>query len=268
MLTPQEIRQYVQETGVRKVNLSLGRSFVLSIIAGAYIAFAAIGSSVASFALENPSAAALAFGAVFTVGLIMIIVAGGELYTGNTLIAVAVMNKQVTPLRYLLNLSLVLAGNYVGGFTVATLACLAHVPAKGTGALAVYIMSKGLTKMQMDPAVAFFSGILCNLLVSLAVWMTYGAKDISGKVWAAFFPILLFATSGYEHVVANSYFLPAAKLIAQNPSWVALAPSVGESLNQLSWLAQLNSIIPVALGNLIGGITISLIYELGYGSRK
>lgn len=240
------------------------RSFLLSIVAGAFVALAAVASSVASFALENPSAAALAYGAVFAGALVMIVVAGGELFTGNALIAIAVMNKQVSIRRFLLNLALVLCGNYLGGLLIALLVDQAAVPGKAGGGLAVALMVRGFGKMQTEFGVAFFSGILCNILVSVAVWSSYGAKDIAGKVAGIFFPIMLFATAGYDHVVANCYFLPAAKLAAQHPGWAELTTSVATGLNDLSWWAQLNNIIPVALGNLVGGLLIALVYELSY----
>ena len=264
LLTPAQVHEYTLNTGVNKTSMSLGQTLVLSILAGAYIAFAGIGSMISSFAVDNASISALLSGLVFSVGLMMIVVAGGELFTGNVLIAVAVMNGKVKLSRYVQNLVLVLVGNFIGAALIAWMADYIGIPGKGQADLATALMNKGLVKLQMSFGVAFVSGILCNLLVSLAVWMTYAAKDISGKIFAALFPIMVFALSGYEHIVANCYYLPAAFFAAGNSTWAAHAGAVASAVTQLGWASLPMNMIPVTLGNVVGGLLIAGGYQLAY----
>lgn len=272
-LTPAEITETVIEVGMKKIKLPVINMILLGILAGAFIAFASEGSNMAAFnLLARPETYGLGkalAGSIFGTGLMLVVIAGGELFTGNTLILAGVLERRASLSGMLKNWFFVYVGNLIGSILIAYFMNQSGLFSSGAdvlGGMTVKIASYkvGLTFMQ-----AFYLGILCNWLVCLAVWMAYGAKDITGKIFAIFFPIWLFITSGFEHCIANMYYIPAGILAKANPAFAEAAASLGvtpEKLAHLNWETFfVNNLIPVTLGNIVGGgLFVGIIYWFVY----
>jgi formate transporter len=272
-LTPAEIAEYTIAAGVKKTKLSALHMFILGILAGAFIAFAAEGSNMAAYNLfakpETYGLGKVRAGPIFGTGLMLVLVAGGELFTGNTMIIAGIIDKRVTLGAMLKNWFFVYLGNFVGSVFIAYMMTNSGLFSSSSGLLGgmtikIAVYKVGLTFMQ-----AFFLGIMCNWLVCLAVWMSYGAKDMTGKLLAIFFPIWLFITSGFEHSVANMYYIPAGIMAKGMEAYTDAALTLGvtpEKLAHLNWgTFALNNLIPVTLGNIVGGgIFVAAVYWFIY----
>ena len=269
-LTPSEITYTTIQTGINKVGMKYSNQFILGILAGAYIAFAAEGSNMAAFNLfakpETYGLGKVLAGAIFGTGLMMVILAGGELFTGNTMILGGVLDGKIKFTAMLKNWFFVYVGNFVGSILLAYLMVHSGLFNSGANVLGGVTIKIASYKVGLSFMSAFYLGIMCNMLVCLAVWMAYGAKDMVGKMFAIFFPIWLFITSGFEHSIANMYYIPAGILAKANPSWVAeshLAPVVLANLNWGTFI--INNLIPVTLGNIVGGsVFVAGIYWFVY----
>jgi formate/nitrite transporter len=244
---------------------------ILAFLAGAYVAFASEGSTMASYnLLANDGTYGLGkvlTGAVFGTALMLIILAGGELFTGNSLIIVSVMDRKVTVRAMLLNWLLVYIGNFAGSLCIAVMMYHSGLFNSSSGALGGMVIKIASYKTALPFLSAFFLGVMCNWLVCLAVWVSYGAADTAGKVLAMFFIVGLFATSGFEHSIANMYYISAGILAKQNPQWLAMSHIPADQLANLNWLNFIvRNLIPVTLGNITGGAgMVGILYWL---SRK
>ena len=257
-LTPSEIVDFTEETGVKKATMPLSRTLLLAFLAGVFIALASVGSNIISHNIENIGVAKYLAGLIFPTGLILVVIAGAELYTGNNLISIAVLTGRVKWSKYIWNLSFVWLGNLVGSVFIALLIYLSGQLDYTEGLLGAYTIKVASVKSSLSFTQALSSGILCNLLVCLAVWMSYAAKDIAGKTLVIFFPIWLFIASGYEHSVANMYYLSAGLMAKSNPEFINQAGAelglTPENINNLTIMnAFTDNLVPVTLGNLIGG---------------
>ena len=234
------------------------RTLLLAFLAGVFIALASVGSNIISHNIENIGVAKYLAGLIFPTGLILVVIAGAELFTGNNLISIAALSGKVKWSKYFWNLIMVWLGNLVGSVFIALLIYLSGQLNYTDGLLGAYTIKVAALKTSLSFTEAFASGILCNLLVCLAVWMSYSTKDIAGKALVIFFPIWLFIASGYEHSVANMYYLSAGLLAKINPDLVlktgeSLSLSA-ENLNNLTIINAFNdNLVPVTLGNLVGG---------------
>lgn len=272
-LMPAEITQATIANGIKKAGLPVVKQLVLGILAGAFIAFAAEGSNMAAFNLfarpETYGLGKAMAGAIFGTGLMLVVIAGGELFTGNTMILAAVLERKVTLPSMLKNWTFVYLGNLVGSLFLAYMMVQSGLFNSGSNVLGAMTIKIAAYKTGLHFLPAFYLGIMCNWLVCLAVWMATGAKDIVGKIMAIFFPIWLFITSGFEHSVANMYYIPAGILAKANPAWVAEAAKYGvtpEKLAHLNWNTFfINNLIPVTLGNIVGGgILVAGVYWFAY----
>lgn len=263
-LSPDQITEYTLETGIKKANNSFIKGFLLAFMGGMFIALASIGSIIATCTIASYSIAAVVGGIIFATGLMMVVIAGGDLYTGNVLIIVSVLQKKVKPIRMLWNLVVAFLGNLVGALFVVFMIHYSSTLSNANGAIVQKLLLKGIHKLEYPFMQAFLLGILCNLLVCLAVWMMYSAKDTGGKCLACLFPIMLFILSGYEHIVANMYYIPAAILAAKDPQLVKLAGLTPEQVSHLTISAIPHNFIPVLLGNLVGGLIIGGVYAVVY----
>lgn len=231
---------------------------LLGVMAGAFIAFAAEGSNMAAFNLfAQPTTYGLGkalAGAIFGTGLMLVVLAGGELFTGNTMILAAVCDKKVTLARMLRNWLVVYAGNFIGSILIAWMMAESGLFTSGGSMLGAVTLRIAAHKVELTFLQAFVLGIMCNWLVCLAVWLSYGADTMSGKILGIFFPIWLFITSGFEHSVANMYYIPAGILIKGNAAFAELSGLSAEALASLSWSNfALGNLLPVTLGNIVGG---------------
>ena len=272
-LSPQEITESYSEIGIKKVNSSFLKLFILGILAGAFIAFASEGSNTAIHTIESVGIGKALAGALFSTGLMLVLVAGGELFTGNCLIVICCIEKKASWTGMLRNWLIVYAGNFVGSLLLAWFILQSGQLGFSAGMLGGFTIKTAAYKTGLSFTNAFYMGILCNWLVCLAVWMSLGAKDIAGKLLAIFFPIWLFITSGFEHSVANMYYISAGIMAKSNPEWVAQAIQLGaspEKINGLGWESFLiNNLVPVTLGNIVGGsIFVGIAYWLSYLYKK
>lgn len=275
--SPPEIADVAVGVGIKKVSTPYLKEFMLAILAGVFISFAAEGSNMAAFnLLADPATYGLGkclAGAIFGTGLMLVLVAGAEMFTGQTLIVVAVLDRKVKVTQMLSNWCLVWIGNLVGGLFLAYMMVNSGLFNSGDNLLGAMTIKIAAGKVALPFMSAFWLGVMCNWLVCLAVWMSWAAKDIAGKILAIFFPIWLFITSGFEHCVANMYYIPAGILAKSNPKWVEAALAHGvtpEKLEHLNWTSFfLNNELPVTLGNIVGGaVLVAGYYWFVYKSGK
>jgi len=268
-LSPLEITESCIGIGCKKIGLPIGKQILLGILAGAYIAFAAEGSNAAIHTISSIGIAKALAGALFATGLMMVVIAGGELFTGNSLIVISCSEHKVSWLALLKNWLFVYVENFIGAMIIVIFIIYSGQLNFSGGLLGGFTIKTAVYKVGLTFCSAFFMGIMCNWLVCLAVWMSYAAKDIAGKLLAIFFPIWLFVTSGFEHSIANMYYIPAGILAKSNPSWVKAALSLGvspEDISGLNWGSFVcNNLLPVTLGNIVGGaLFVGAIYWYCY----
>lgn len=255
MLSPAEIYEETINVGIKKAKKStLKQTFVSGILAGAFIAFGAFAAVIASHSVENYGLSKLVAGSVFPVGLILVLICGAELFTGNSLLVVAYAEKKITPFELVKNLTTVYFGNMVGAVLVALLLYGSHSFAGNHNAIGAYLLGAAYKKSHLGIWTALFSGVLCNFLVSMAVWGSYGARDIIGKIFMAWFPVMAFIISGFEHSVANMYYFAAGLLIKLNPEIVSSSGLTAEQVAGINATSIVNNLISVTAGNLISGM--------------
>lgn len=247
---PREIAARVNEVGVTKARLPLVTLALLGMLAGAFIGLGAmVFTLVASDASLSPSVARLLGGLTFSLGLILVVVAGAELFTGNNLLAMAWASGRVSTRELLRNWAVVCLANFVGAAGLALLVWLSGHGALDQGAVGRTVVRIATAKAQLPWAEAFFRGVLCNVLVCMAVWMALGGRSVTDKVLAIVFPITAFVAAGFEHSIANMYFFPLAMMLGA-PVGVA---------------DMLLNLLPVIAGNIVGGsVLVALVYWLIY----
>lgn len=257
--TPAEIVSSVSEIGCAKVRLDTGRLLVLGFLAGAYIAFGCllaliVAAGAPDIASQNPGLHKLIFGAVFPVGLMLVVIGGAELFTGNAAVCVpAALSRRISWNSVLRNWALVYAGNFLGSLAVAYF--LSYL----TGLLAAEPWLSGVTslaegKVSQTFLVLLLKGVGCNWLVCLAVWLAVSADEVTGKVLGIWFPIMAFVAIGLEHSVANMYFIPTGMLYGAAVDW-------GQFL--------FRNLLPVTIGNIIGGaFFVGALYWYLYPRRR
>ena len=257
----QKIEEIIDQqvaTGVKKASTNLSRFIILGIMAGMFISLGAQSCSLVMHSIGNVGLARLAGGCVFPVGLMLIVFLGGELFTSDCLITISVLSKKTSWLRFARSLVLVYISNFIGACLIAWLINHSGQLDYSYGGLGAYTIKVALGKVTIAPAQALVSGILCNILVCLAIFMGGSATDIAGKCLAIFFPIMVFVVSGFEHCVANMYYIPAGLFAAANPEYVQKAGELygitADQLSALSWSGMFGNLLPVTAGNMIGGI--------------
>ncbi len=281
-LLPQEMAARAEYLGVRKAGMGFATTFMLAILAGAFIAMGAIfATTVASGSqpVTTPDGAAaytiglpygvtrLLSGFVFSLGLILVVVGGAELFTGNNLIVMAWASGKVRGLQLLRNWAIVYLGNFVGAFSTAVLMFLTKQYTFGSNSVGVTALKTGILKCDLGFMQAIALGILCNALVCMAVWLSYSARSTVDKIVAIIFPIAAFVAAGFEHSVANMYFVPFALLIKDfDPAFVAKVGTQVSHIETLTWQAfLLRNLLPVTIGNIIGGsILVAAFYWIIY----
>ena len=242
-----------------KIQLPMLRMVLLGIFAGMFIACGASASSVAMHAISNVGLARLVAGCVFPVGLMMIVFVGGELFTGDCLMVMGCLHREFSAVSMCRVLLVVFLSNFLGAAVFAYLVSSTTQFGFSGNLMGAFTIKVAMGKLTMSFGSAFVSGILCNIFVCIAVLMAAASKDIAGKVLAIFFPIMAFVVSGYEHCVANMYYIPAGIFAAVNDTYAQAAmEQYGYSLSQLESLNWMNflvkNLIPVTLGNIVGGM--------------
>jgi len=252
---PKTIAETVaQSVGVAKANSPWFTVLVLGILAGAYIGFGGLLSTSVTF--DVASKWGLGFskmlgGAAFSVGLMLVVIAGAELFTGNNLMISSVLSREITLGTMLKRWGVVYLANFIGSLILAFLFYYSGLWKTGDGALGAAAIKTAFNKVTLSFGEALWRGIGCNWLVCLAVWMAMAARQTIGRVFAIFFPIMAFVAIGFEHCIANMYFIPAAILLSNQAGIPAPA---GVNLNLIGWGSFLwNNLLPVTIGNIIGG---------------
>jgi formate transporter len=265
-LLPHEMAVKAEAIGVRKAAMPFLTMFALAILAGAFIGLAAMfATTTAAGTAPLPyGLARLLIGLVFCLGLILVVVAGAELFTGNNLIVMAWASRKISTWALLRNWLIVYLGNFVGSLGTAILVFLSKQYTVGSGSVGEAALKIAVGKVDLGFVQALALGILCNGLVCLAVWLTFSARSVTDKILAIVFPITAFVAAGFEHSIANMYFVPFALLIkAFDPVYV-LAHKV--DLSNLTWGSFfLKNLLPVTLGNILGGsVLVAAIYWFIY----
>lgn len=260
--TPKNIAEAVAETvGVAKATSPWISLFVLGIMAGAYVGFGGLFATSVTFDL--PAEMGIAFkkiiaGGAFSIGLMLVIIAGAELFTGNTLMISSIITGRITWRNTIARWSLVYFANFIGSIIVALLFYYSGLWKTGGEALAAAAVKTAYGKVHLDFGEALVRAIGCNWMVCLAVWMALSARQTVGKIFAIFFPIMAFVAIGFEHCVANMYFIPVGIFLSK---WAGIAPE-GLDVSSITWSAfAIKSLIPVTIGNIIGGV---VFVGLGY----
>jgi len=253
-LLPHEMAEKAEIVGVKKAKMPALEMFFLAILAGVFIALGAVfATTVASGNTDWPyGVIKLLVGVSFSLGLILVIVGGAELFTGNNLIAMAWASHKVGTSSLLRNWVIVYIGNFVGSIGTAIFTFVARQYTFGGGAVGQTVLSIANGKVHLGFWQAIALGILCNALVCLAVWLTFSARSTVDKIAAIIFPIAAFVAAGFEHSVANMYFIPSGLFIKQFDP--AFAAGTGLDLSALTWgNFLLHNLLPVTIGNIIGG---------------
>ena len=262
-LTTGEILEKVSDSGIAKAEGKTLRLLIWALLAGAYIAFGAQASQMVSFNLladpDSLGVGRLVSAAVFPVGLMMVVLCGAELFTGNCLMIIGVLDRKIRISGMLRNWVLVYLGNFLGALLVVALMKSTGLWETGSGLLGASVIKTAQAKVQLSFGQAFVRGILCNWLVCLAVWMSTGARETVSKIFAIWFCIGLFVISGFEHSVANMYFIPAGIAAAADSGLAQLAGCDVSVLTVGNFLVK--NLLPVTLGNILGGgLFVGMVY--------
>jgi formate transporter len=264
-LLPAEMALQAEMLGVSKAGMSPSKTIVLAMLAGAFISFGAIlfttvtAGSTMSFGITR-----LIGGLAFSLGLVLVIVGGAELFTGNNLIIMAWANKKVSSTQVLMNWVWVYLGNMTGAMFIVILMLFSNQYLFGSGVVGSNMLNIARTKCELGFMQAIALGILCNVLVCLAVWLCFSARSTSDKILCIIFPITAFIAAGFEHSVANMYFIPVAIFLLEygDPEFLSLLNSTAQNYESVSWSNFfIHNLLPVTIGNIIGGAgLVGLVY--------
>ena len=266
-LPPVEMARKAEQVGVVKAEMSTASTLALSVLAGAFIALGAIfATTVTAGGADVPfGLLRLVGGVAFSLGLILVIVAGAELFTGNNLIVMAWASRRVRTARVVRNWALVYVGNFLGAFATALILYASKQYELGQGAVGVQALSIADAKTDLGFVQAVALGAFCNGLVCLAVWLCYSARTTTDKILSIVPPIAAFVAAGFEHCVANMFFVPMGLLIENDEAFVSSQSSVPD-LSNLTWENFLvGNLVPVTIGNIVGGaVMVGAIYWFVY----
>lgn len=270
---PAQMAVRVERAGITKGNMDLVSVFVLAVLAGAFIAFGAV---LYTYVVHDSTLSAgltkLLGGLVFCLGLVLVIIAGAELFTGNNLLVMACVSRKITLEQLLRNWAIVFAGNFVGSLSIVFLMFLSGQWTAGESAVGGKVLMIASAKVDLTLWQALSRGILCNTLVCLAVWLCFSGRSVADKILAIIFPITAFVALGFEHCVANMYFIPAGLVMKQSPQALAAAQTALGGVPDLSNLTiggfLLYNLLPVTVGNIIGGgVFVGAVYWFIYLRR-
>lgn len=256
LLSPAEIAEKMLDVSEKKANNSFGNMLMLGIMAGIFIALGGAAATVMWGTTGDLGVSKYLGAAVFPVGIVLVVLAGSELFTGNNLMTLGVMNGRISLGGLLKNWSAVYLGNFIGSIFIAVLVYKGQLwgGVNGLNAIGQKAVAIANAKSSLSFQAAFFRAILCNIVVVLAVWMATGASTVQGKVLTLWFPVSAFVISGYEHIIANMFFIPVGMFYGAPVTW-------GQMIT--------TNFVPVTLGNLVGGaIVVPVAYHLIYLSGK
>ena len=256
---PGEIARRVETVGVAKARMPFVQMALLGVLAGAFIG---LGSMFFLLVTSDPSlgfaASRVLGGLVFSLGLLLVVVAGAELFTGNNLLMMAWADRRITTRELLRNWAIVCVANFVGAAGLALLVYLSRHWEMNGALIAQQTLKLAAAKCSLPPGTAFFRGVLCNVLVCMAVWMAFAGRSVADKAVAIVAPITAFVAAGFEHSIANMYIIPLAMLLRLEGLGDASAQAI-------TWAGMASNLVPVIAGNLLGGsVLVAGIYHLIY----
>ena len=268
-LLPADIAQKAEAVGVQKTRLDFVSLLTLAVLGGAFIALGAMFATTVLAGADGVipfGVSRLLSGLVFCLGLILVVVGGAELFTGNTLMVMAWAAGKVRLAEMLRAWLIVYVGNFIGAIGTAALVFLSGQYLLGKGSVAAVALNIAIAKVTLPFDHALFLGILCNVLVCLAVWLAYGAHTTTDKILAIVFPVSAFVVAGFEHSVANMYLIPLGLFIK---AWAPSALAAGTDYAALTWPVFFVSLIPVTIGNIIGGGgLVGMVYWFVYLRKR
>lgn len=246
--------------GANKTKLAPWKMFLLGILAGMLIAFGAAVTNTGAHTIANVGLARIVSGLLFPFGLAMVVIMGAELFTGNCLIVISVLDGKAALAGMLKNWFFVYCGNFAGAALVAAGCAFFGQLNYSGGGLAVFTIQLAAGKCGLPFGNALVMGVFCNILVTLGVLLSLAAKCIPGRLVGAYLPVAFFVICGFEHSVANMFYVPAGLFALQNPVYAAKAAEAGLNLSNLTWGSfLLKNLLPVTLGNIIGGVAVGAL---------
>jgi len=268
-LLPPEMAERAEQIGVQKARLDTLSLVALAVLAGAFIAFGSVFSVVVTAGAEGSlpyGVTRLLGGTVFSLGLILVVVGGAELFTGNNLMVMACVSRRISASELLRAWGLVYAGNFVGALAIALLVFLSGGHTHGNGAVGLTALASADGKASLSGAQALIHGVLANILVCLAIWLCYSARTTTDKILAIVFPIAAFSAAGFEHSIANMYLLTfalLAKFGATTAFWDAIG-KIPSEFPHLTLFGALMNLLWVTIGNILGGVVVGTTYWFIY----
>ncbi|MEA3313053.1 MAG: formate/nitrite transporter family protein [Caldisericota bacterium] len=269
--SPAQIAEKMSAAGQKKVVTPAGKFFTLAILAGAFIAFGAeLSIMIGHQTGLGVGVTKLLAGSVFSVGLMLVIIAGSELFTGDNLIVIAALERKIRWSQVLNRWMLVYLGNFVGSILLAAIMFGTGLWLTNGGLVGATALNIANAKVNLTFMQALMRGIGCNWLVCLAVWMAISAKDIAGKILAIYFPIMAFVASGFEHSVANMFFIPYGLFLKGSPAVVDATGKAASAFSNLTWGNFVTkNLVPVTIGNIIGGaLFVGMLYWYIYLKKE
>ena len=265
LFTAAETAANYANAGAAKTKLPISKMLVLGVLAGFLIGFPSCVTNMATYALDNNSTIRMISGLLFAFGLGMVVISGAELFTGNTLITISVLEKKATLAGMLRNWLFVYIGNFVGSMVLSFICAQFGWLSAGGSALAVASMRTAVGKMTMPFQNAFFMGILCNVLVTLGVLLSLSGKDGISRFIGAWAPVMFFVVCGFNHSIADMTYCMLGLFAKGNAAYVEAAQSAGVALESLTWGNYFTgNLIPVTLGNLVGGVCVGALFWFAY----
>ena len=268
--SPAEVANNYINIGKNKVTMPVSKMLLLAVMAGAFIGFAGLSSTTVAVSIEWASLGKFLGACVFPGGLTMVLLAGSELFTGNSLLTIPLLSREITVGQMLKNWIVVYIGNLIGSMIVAAIAIFGHEANLFGNGMAVSVLTTAAAKCSLPFMDALLKGIACNFLVCIAVWIAFAAKDVIGKILGLFFPIMMFVLCGFEHSIANMYFISAGLFAKTNTVYVQQAAEAGVDLNVITWGNFFGrNLLPVTIGNIIGGaVCVGCVYWFVYVRKK
>lgn len=265
LFTAAETAANYANAGAAKTKLPISKMLVLGVLAGFLIGFPSCVTNMATYALDNNSTIRMISGLLFAFGLGMVVISGAELFTGNTLITISVLEKKATLGGMLRNWIFVYIGNFVGSMVLSFICAQFGWLSAGNGALAVASMRTAVSKMTMPFQNAFFMGILCNILVTIGVLLSLSGKDGISRFIGAWAPVMFFVTCGFNHSIADMTYCMLGLFAKNVPAYVEAAQAAGVALDSLTWGQYIvGNLIPVTLGNIVGGAAVGFTFWFSF----
>ena len=266
LFSPAQIAENYVSIGKSKVNTAISKMYLLAVMAGVFIALGGVGATTAAVGVQPVAIGKLLGACIFPGGLTMVLLAGSELFTGNCLLTVPLFAGEVRLSGVLKNWIVVYFGNFTGALFVAAGVVYSHQISLFGNGMALSVISTAAAKCTMSFTDAFIKGIFCNFLVCIAVWISFASKDVAGKVIGLFFPIMIFVLCGFEHSIANMYYIGAGLMAKTVPEYLdaALAAGLNPDVINLGHFLFAN-LLPVTLGNIVGGgVCVGGVYWFSY----